>query len=65
MAIRKRLQEILEKEGKTLNEGLLNLLIESSGNDIRQVINSIQLQSKCNSNLTLAESKKMYVLTEL
>jgi DNA-binding MurR/RpiR family transcriptional regulator len=52
-------QEILAKEGKSLHDGVLNLIIESSGYDIRQVINSIQLQSKYD-HLSLSESKKMY-----
>ena len=57
--IRRRLLEILKSEGATMEESMLNMLIESSGNDVRQIINSLQLQVTMAADLTPAERKKM------
>ena len=57
--IRRRLLEILKSEGATMEESMLNMLIESSGNDVRQIINSLQLQVTRAADLTPAERKKM------
>jgi len=43
-----------------MDESALNILIESSGNDIRQMINELQLHGRC--NLSAMESKEMYFL---
>ncbi len=57
--IRRRMQEILKKEGRSMEDGTLSVLVESSGNDLRQVLNTLQLQSGAMLGLSLEESKKV------
>lgn len=43
-----------------MDDNALELLIQSSGNDIRQMINSLQLQSSAYKGMTYLEAKKRY-----
>lgn len=42
-----------------MEDGTLSVLVESSGNDLRQVLNTLQLQSGAMLGLSLEESKKV------
>jgi replication factor C subunit 1 len=52
------LQEILHAEGSKIDDNALEILIESSGNDIRQMINMLQLQSSSHKNMSFMDAKK-------
>ena len=53
---------ILSAENAKMDDNALELLIESSGNDIRQMINTLQLQTKTQKSLTFLEAKNQYPL---
>ena len=50
----------MKKENGKMEDSALDILIESSGNDIRQMINELQLHGKVGNSMSLAESKKLY-----
>ncbi len=58
--VKRRLQDILRKEKATIDDTTLNFLIETSGNDLRQMINTLQLYSKSVSGISTAECNKRY-----
>lgn len=48
---------ILEKEKIKMDDNALELLIQCSGNDIRQMVNTLQLQSTVNKGMTYLQAK--------
>ncbi|MDR3547997.1 MAG: AAA family ATPase [Candidatus Pacebacteria bacterium] len=60
VSIRNRLKVILEAEKVKFDDNALDLLIESSGNDVRQMINSLQLQCVTRKTMTFLEAKDQY-----
>ena len=56
-SIKNRLKMILEKEKIKMDDNALELLIQCSGNDIRQMVNTLQLQSTVNKGMTYLQAK--------
>ncbi|KAF7456821.1 ATPase, AAA family protein [Cryptosporidium felis] len=53
----KRMQEIAAKEGMSVEPNAIELLCESVGNDLRQILNELQLLSLSNSNVRFSDVK--------
>lgn len=55
--IAKKIQEICLKEGLSLDVNTLELLCESLGNDIRQILNILQMWRRTSSTMDFMEMK--------
>ncbi|KAH8584640.1 DNA replication repC1 [Cryptosporidium sp. chipmunk genotype I] len=53
----KRMQEIANKEGMKIEPNAIELLCESVGNDLRQILNELQLLSLSNLNVRFSDIK--------
>lgn len=53
----KRMQEIANKEGMKIEPNAIELLCESVGNDLRQILNELQLLSLSNINVRFSDIK--------
>ncbi|CUV07608.1 unnamed protein product [Cryptosporidium hominis] len=53
----KRMQEIANKEGMKIEPNAIELLCESVGNDLRQILNELQLLSLSNINVRFSDVK--------
>lgn len=53
----KRMQEITSKEGMKIEPNAIELLCESVGNDLRQILNELQLLSLSNVNIRFSDIK--------
>ena len=56
VTIRKRMQDIARKEGISIEDNAMDTLIESVGNDIRQVLNALQMISRSKSKVSIRYS---------
>ena len=56
ITIRKRMMDIARKEGMNIEDNAMDTLIESVGNDIRQVLNALQMISRSKSKVSIRYS---------
>lgn len=56
-SIAKRMVELARKHGMNVEENAMEYLVESVGNDIRQVLNVLQMWSRKSKSMSFAELK--------
>ena len=56
ITVRKRMMAIARKEGMSIEDNAMDTLIESVGNDIRQVLNALQMISRSKSKVSIRYS---------
>lgn len=65
LQITRKIYQILKNEGMNVDTNAIEFLVESSGNDIRQILTSLELWSRSYSELTYMQAKNsLKVLTK-